>query len=65
MEENVLGYICEELARLNRRNVRIENKLNKQKSFSLLAAIVIFGIVCKVASIDKKIKALEPEGESV
>lgn len=65
MEENILGYICEELARLNRRNVRIENKLNKQKSFSLLAAIVIFGIACKVASIDKKIKALEPEGESV
>jgi len=65
MEENVLGYICEELARLNRRNVRIERKLYTQRNFSLLMAIIIFGLVCKTASIDRRIKALEPEGESV
>lgn len=65
MEENVLSYICEEISRLNRRNSRIEHALYKQRNFSLLAAIVIFGIAYKVASIDKRIKALEPKGESV
>lgn len=65
MEENVLGYICRELGNHSRRATRFEQQLSKQRNFNFLVSILLFGLVIKISSIDKQIKALKPEGEKV
>lgn len=64
MEENIIGYICEELGRANRNNARMEKLLDKQRNLNLLVGVIIFALVMKVSSMNKRVKALGPEGES-
>lgn len=64
--EQMLTYICEELGRHGKELRQTEVLLKRSRNFNLLAGIVIFGLVCKLATMERRIEALEckAEGES-